>query len=59
VLAATANVYGVPLLTRDTADFQIISDLIDARDPSVLQPPESGSVGETECDEEQEEAADD
>ncbi len=33
-LAATANVHGVPLLTHNTADFQIISDLTDARDPS-------------------------
>ncbi len=55
VLAATANVHGVPLLTRDTADFQIISDLVDARDPSAMQPPESGSATEPERDEEQDE----
>lgn len=34
VLAATANVHGVPLLTHNTGDFQIISDLTDAREPS-------------------------
>ena len=35
VLAATANIHGVPLLTHNVGDFQIISDLTDARDPSV------------------------
>lgn len=35
-IAATANVTGVPLLTGNTGDFLIISDLIDARDPSAL-----------------------
>jgi toxin FitB len=40
-LAATANVHGVPLLTHNVGDYQIISDLIDARDPSALQPTES------------------
>jgi toxin FitB len=34
VIAATANVHGVPLLTHNTADFQIISDITDARHPS-------------------------
>ena len=34
VLAATANVHGVPLLTHNTGDFQIIGDLTDAREPS-------------------------
>ncbi len=29
VIAATANVHGVPLLTADTADFAIVSDLVD------------------------------
>jgi toxin FitB len=38
VLAATANRQGVPLLTHNVADFQIISDLVDARDPSAMQP---------------------
>jgi toxin FitB len=36
VLAATANVHGVPLLTHNTAAFQIIDDLTDARDPSAV-----------------------
>jgi predicted nucleic acid-binding protein len=31
VIAATANVHGVPLLTRDVADIQLIADLVDAR----------------------------
>ena|SRR5438034_219306 len=39
-IAATANVHRVPLLTYDTGDFHIISDLTDARLPSDLQPPE-------------------
>lgn len=30
-IAATANVHGVPLLTHDIADFQIIEDLVDLR----------------------------
>lgn len=34
VIAATANVHGVPLFTYNTADFQIIGDLVDARHPS-------------------------
>jgi toxin FitB len=33
VIAATANVHGVPLLTADTADLAIIDDLVDARAP--------------------------
>ncbi len=40
VLAATANVHGVPLLTHNSADFQIIGDLTDARDPSAIEPTE-------------------
>ncbi|MGH9069371.1 MAG: PIN domain-containing protein [Acidimicrobiales bacterium] len=32
-IAATAAVEGVPLLTHDLADFQIIEDLVDARRP--------------------------
>ncbi|MET0996021.1 MAG: PIN domain-containing protein [Mycobacterium sp.] len=36
-IAATANIHGVPLLTHSTGDFQIISDLTDARHPSDLQ----------------------
>jgi hypothetical protein len=50
VLAATANVHGVPLLTRDIADFRIIADLIDAREPSALETPESDSTAEAEVE---------
>lgn len=32
-IAATANVHGVPLLTHNVADFQIIDDLVDVRKP--------------------------
>lgn len=32
-IAATAVVEGVPLLTHDMADLQIVSDLVDARSP--------------------------
>ena len=32
-IAATANVHGVPLLTHDVADLELISDLIDVRRP--------------------------
>lgn len=35
-IAATANAHGVPLLTHNRGDFQIIADLTDARDPSDL-----------------------
>jgi toxin FitB len=30
-IAATANVHGVPLLTYNTKDFQIIEDIVDVR----------------------------
>ena len=33
-IAATANVYQVPLLTENLVDFLIISDLVDARSPA-------------------------
>jgi predicted nucleic acid-binding protein len=33
-IAATANVHRVPLLTENIGDFQIISDLVDARSPA-------------------------
>jgi len=33
VIAATANVHGVPLLTPNVSDFRIISDLVDVREP--------------------------
>jgi predicted nucleic acid-binding protein len=50
VLAATANVHGVPLLTHNVGDFQIIGDLIDVRDTAALQAsePESTSPPEPE-----------
>jgi predicted nucleic acid-binding protein len=32
-IAATANVAGVPLVTHDVADFQLIADLVDVRAP--------------------------
>jgi predicted nucleic acid-binding protein len=32
-IAATANVHGVPLLTYNTKDFQIIADMLDVRAP--------------------------
>lgn len=37
VIAATANVHGVPLLTHNGADFKLINDLTDARSPSTPQ----------------------
>jgi len=39
-IAATANVQEVPLLTENVGDFQIISDLVDARPP-----PSADAVG--------------
>ncbi|MGH2853262.1 MAG: PIN domain-containing protein [Solirubrobacteraceae bacterium] len=51
-LAATANVHGVPLLTHNVGDFQIISDLTDAREPSAFQPTESESAAESIFEEE-------
>jgi predicted nucleic acid-binding protein len=41
-IAATANVHQVPLLTENLVDFQIISDLVDARSPAHAEsePPE-------------------
>jgi predicted nucleic acid-binding protein len=32
-IAATANAHGVPLLTDDVTDFQLIDDLVDVRAP--------------------------
>lgn len=43
LIAATANVHGVPLLTHNTGDFQIIGDLVDVRHPSEIQPPDPGA----------------
>lgn len=34
VIAATANVHGVPLLTLNSKDFALIDDLVDARAPA-------------------------
>lgn len=34
VIAATANVHGVPLLTADTAELAIVGDLVEVRAPS-------------------------
>jgi predicted nucleic acid-binding protein len=33
VIAATANVASVPLLTHDEADFRLIADLVEVRTP--------------------------
>ncbi len=35
LIAATANVHNVPLLTRDAKDFALIADLVDIRKPLV------------------------
>ncbi|MDA8317046.1 MAG: PIN domain-containing protein [Actinomycetota bacterium] len=35
-IAATAHVEGVPLITENISDFQIIDDMVDARQPSDL-----------------------
>ena len=35
-IAATAHVEGVPLITENISDFQIIDDMVDARRPSDL-----------------------
>ena len=40
VIAATANIHGVPLLSHDKGDFRIIGDLVDVRHPSEVQPTE-------------------
>lgn len=34
-IAATANVHGVPLLTHNAKDFQIVDDLVDVRAAAV------------------------
>src|SRR5438094_2028299 len=34
-IAATANVLQVPLLTRNTKDFGLLADLVDAREPNA------------------------
>jgi toxin FitB len=35
LIAATANVHNVSLLTRDAKDFALIADLVDTREPFV------------------------
>jgi toxin FitB len=45
-VAATANVHGVPLLTHNTSDFQIISDLTDAHAASEFEPSETETYEE-------------
>jgi predicted nucleic acid-binding protein len=42
-IAATANIHRVPLLTHNTGDFQIISDLVDVRNPFEPRPLQPGS----------------
>jgi predicted nucleic acid-binding protein len=37
VIAATANVVGVTLMTENVADFEIIHDLVDVRSPEQLR----------------------
>lgn len=32
-IAATANAHGVPLLTHNVKDFQVVADLVDVRSP--------------------------
>ena len=34
VIAATANVHSVPLLTRNAKDFALIADLVETREPT-------------------------
>ena len=55
LLAATANIHGVPLLTHNIQDFRIISDLTDVCDPSALQPVKPEPATESVSDDEQEE----
>jgi predicted nucleic acid-binding protein len=43
-IAATANVEGVPLLTHNPSDFEIIGDLTDARALSRPQPGERNAM---------------
>ncbi|HEV3230244.1 MAG TPA: PIN domain-containing protein [Solirubrobacteraceae bacterium] len=43
-IAATANIQGVPLLTHNPSDFEIIGDLTDARAPSLPEPNEQDAA---------------
>jgi predicted nucleic acid-binding protein len=36
LIAATANVHDVPLLTRNAKDFALIAELVDAREPGSM-----------------------
>jgi len=38
VIAATANVHGVPLMTENVSDFEIIGDLVDVGSPQIAGP---------------------
>jgi toxin FitB len=49
-IAATANAHGVPLLTHNRRDLQIIRDLTDARHPADLQPTETDDSEESPGD---------
>lgn len=49
-IAATANAHGVPLLTHNRGDFQIINDLTDARQPSDLELHKTGDSEEPSAD---------
>jgi predicted nucleic acid-binding protein len=49
-IAATANLHRVPLLTYDTGDFQIISDLTDAQAAYEFKPPQPEGDTETATD---------
>jgi predicted nucleic acid-binding protein len=54
VLAATANVNRIPLLTYDIGDFQIIADLTDIHHPANLLELDSGGAAESHVGEERE-----
>ncbi len=47
VIAATANIHRVPLLTEDIGDFGIISDLVDARPPNSAELTADGQAAPT------------
>lgn len=49
-IAATANAHGVPLLTHNCGDFQMINDLTDARHPSTAQETETNGPAEPSDD---------
>jgi predicted nucleic acid-binding protein len=44
-IAATANVHKVPLLTEDIGDFQLIRDLVDAREYDAHDAEQAGRPG--------------